>query len=222
MIELSCVVERQGETSLVELLVVNETSHPRRVRVANRLDGPVWPPRKRGAPDVGWDDGGFEGVVDPGERVGLGYACPGAPTEPPAEIVWSEREASESRDERPRTAGATSLGPADVCRLLDDPRPPRDVVESTTGAAALIADESFTGVEARIERAEVLAEAVSVSDAARAIENEGDLRAVERLVERLQDDAEALGRAGPRARALASRAETIAHDVPLAAFRRLA
>jgi hypothetical protein len=93
MVTLSVTVERRGDASLVELVVANGTPESHRVRVANRLDGPVWPPRSEGVPADGWDDGGFEGVVGPGERLGLGYASPAPPADPPAEIAWSERAA---------------------------------------------------------------------------------------------------------------------------------
>lgn len=77
-------------------------------------------------------------------------------------------------------------------------------------------------VEARIERGETLATATSVTAAARAIQEEGGLRAVAQLVEKLQEDANALRRVESRARALAVEADEASQRVPLAAFKRLA
>jgi hypothetical protein len=120
----------------VELVVRNPTAIARRFRIGNRLDGPVWPPRREGVPAAGWDDGGYEGVVEAEDRRALGYASPlqsgespaeaedspaEAPSEPPAELVWTERAGdSESPD-----AEAT---PEEVVRSLGDPRPPADAV----------------------------------------------------------------------------------------------
>jgi hypothetical protein len=145
MVELDWQVERGAGVALVELVVRNPADAARRVRVGNRLPGPVWPPRREGVPAAGWDDGGFEGVVAARDRRALGYASP-VPTDesdrnpeavdidtadhdpvgdPPAELVWSERagaSASETDD------FADEATPEGVVRALGDPRPPADAV----------------------------------------------------------------------------------------------
>jgi hypothetical protein len=153
MLELDWRVDARGGIVLVELVVANPTATARRVRVADRLDGPVWPPRREGVPEAGWDDGGFEGVVAPGERRPLGYASPvsgdGADAsdtsddtadlaDPPAELVWSERAGESERAAGPGNPDALTdddaitdeATPEGVVRALGDGRPPADAVPS--------------------------------------------------------------------------------------------
>jgi hypothetical protein len=85
MVTLDWETDRTDGVTLVRLYVTAEDR--RRVRVENRLDGPVWPPREEGQPAAGWDDDAFEGVVTPDHRLVAGYATPAPPTEPPAEVV---------------------------------------------------------------------------------------------------------------------------------------
>jgi hypothetical protein len=139
-----CVESREG-VSLVELTVENPTDCARRVRVGNRLDGVVWPPRREGVPVAGWDDGGFEGVLAPGERRAFGYASPAQPAEPPVELVWTERAGeSERSGAEAFVDGATGdhcdlssddATPEGVVRSLGDPRPPADAVPRPTPEA---------------------------------------------------------------------------------------
>ena len=133
-----------GTVTLVELVVENPDDTATRIRIGNRLDGPVWPPRSDGVPEAGWDDGGFEGVVEGDDRISLGYASPGTRDDPPVEVVWTER-AETPREDRPpsdppRGAGLDS---SDVVvdaeptvhgaiRALEDPRPPSDAVPLPT------------------------------------------------------------------------------------------
>lgn len=113
---LETETHRRGGVTLVAARVRNDGEEARRVRMANRCDGSVWPPREHGLPATGWDDGGWEGVLEPGETQPLGYATPAAPASPPVEFAWTERAAGSE----PTAAGAL----AD----LGDPRPPRDAV----------------------------------------------------------------------------------------------
>lgn len=106
---------------------------PRRGRVAIRLDGPVWPPRRRGVPEAGWDDDGFETVVQPGEQLALGFASPAEPMDAPVELVADERAAvdADDADGKTRTEPVVDTDSPDaVVRALADPRPPRDIVPS--------------------------------------------------------------------------------------------
>jgi hypothetical protein len=100
----------------VAVRVEHDGEQCQRVRLANECAGPVWPPREDGLPEPGWDDGGWEGVLDPGERKPLGYATPGEPTDPPVTVAWTERAAE---------------GPPDASEAVaqcGDPRPPRDAI----------------------------------------------------------------------------------------------
>jgi hypothetical protein len=137
MVELDSRVETRDGVALVELVVRNPTATARRFRVGNLLDGPLWPPRSRGVPEAGWDDGGFESVVPAEDRRALGYASPvsdGAKSdslaEPPAEIVWTERAGeTEAENDAPFAAEETpEATPEGVVRSLGDHRPPADAV----------------------------------------------------------------------------------------------
>ena len=219
----------------------------RRLRVENRLDGPVLPPRRRGVPERGWDDAGYEGVVAAGDRFALGYACP-APVERPPVAVTDEGRADESE----RTDDAAHSGtPAAAVRRLGRPTPPADAVpagpvdgsvdltagsergcESSADGGTLPAAGAGTGdrvpdgvelwfdaVAARIERAERLTGG-SLGEATTVLEDAGDLAAVEELSAELPSDAAALRAVAERAERLAARAD--AADVPIDALRRVA
>ncbi|PSQ02038.1 hypothetical protein BRC92_09640 [Halobacteriales archaeon QS_4_69_31] len=144
MVTLDWDIERTDGVTLVRVYVTADW--PRRVRVENRLDGPVWPPRRRGRPAAGWDDGGFEGIVTPENRLVAGYATPGlAGTDPgrlsPAPDGGSadamvDDAASGGATDTPVRLGSLEVGapadteptPAGVVRSLGDPLVPRDAV----------------------------------------------------------------------------------------------
>jgi hypothetical protein len=102
MVTLDWDIERTDGVTLVRVYVTADW--PRRVRVENRLDGPVWPPRRRGRPAAGWDDDGFEGIVTPENRLVAGYATPARPADPPVELV-REEPAEPGTDATPGLAG---------------------------------------------------------------------------------------------------------------------
>ena len=85
MVSLEWDVERTDGVTLVTLYVASEREC--RVRIANRLDGPVWPPRRRGQPAAGWDGDEYTGTVPADGRLTVGYATSAQPAEPPAEVV---------------------------------------------------------------------------------------------------------------------------------------
>lgn len=120
MLAHECRVDRAGDRTLVEVVVANETTVDRRVRVENCLDGRVEPPRENGVPTPGWDDEGYTGVVPANGRLTLGYACAAPPTDPPV-AVRDEGRPAEGDDADEPTA-------ADAVRLLDDHAPPADAV----------------------------------------------------------------------------------------------
>ncbi|MFC7167321.1 hypothetical protein [Halospeciosus flavus] len=98
---LDCdTTERDGVT-LVACLLTNDGDDPRRARVANRLDGPVWFPRVDGVPVRGWDDGGYEGVLGPGRRDRSGTRPQQQqPTRPRRSSGPSERHTEHERQRR--------------------------------------------------------------------------------------------------------------------------
>lgn len=133
MATLDWELDRTDGVTLVRLYVTAD--HPRRVRVENRLDGPVWPPRRQGEPAAGWADDAFEGRVTPDDRLVMGYATPAPPDDdPPAAIV---------RDE-PAAATTTAVTASDRLAGVDDHRVPA----ADGGGGALESDaESPDGVE---------------------------------------------------------------------------
>lgn len=139
---LDTSLEFTSDVTLVAVRVTNDASRAQRVRIANRLDGPVWPPRVGGRPAPGWDDGGYEGVLDAGETRSLGYATPSDhgpdpnhhedTTPNPVEIAWVEDAPNGPSDEPP--------SPGVVMAELGDPRPPRDVLPESSGLTEIPSD----------------------------------------------------------------------------------
>ncbi|ACV47172.1 MULTISPECIES: DUF7857 domain-containing protein [Halomicrobium] len=100
----------------------------RRVRVEQRLDGPVWPPRCEGEPEPGWDESGYEGVVPADGRLALGYATPAPPARQPVAV--------EEREVVPDAEDAAGEDATAVLQRLGDPSPPRDGVPAPAAVRA--------------------------------------------------------------------------------------
>ncbi|SEA20982.1 hypothetical protein SAMN04488065_2262 [Haloplanus vescus] len=233
-------LDGRADVTLVTVEVRNPSSVPRRVRVTNRLDGRVLPPRRDGVPESGWDEEGFESVVSSDGRRVLGYACSAPARRPPVSVADEGRAA----DAEESTTAAT------VLRELGDARPPADALPSATNATERSADEATErpadeaaersadevttsgdataegipdAVEAwldtvaeRVERGERVTDA-SVETATTVLESdEADIAALE---ERIASDAQALATVERRVAALAERAEAV--DVPVEALWRL-
>ena len=129
MVTLEWSCERSDGVTLVSLVV--GADRPCRVRIENRLDGPVWPPRRRGRPVAGWDGDAFEGSVPADGRLTVGYATPARPADPPAEVVSTTPVEEDDESARLGVAGpspAVDSTPAGVVRELGDPLVPRDSV----------------------------------------------------------------------------------------------
>jgi len=107
---------REGVT-LVELVVQAEAAEW--VRIESRLQ-PVWPPRRQGVPVAGWDGARFEGRVEPGDPLVVGYASPAAPLDPPAQLT--------TVDDGEEPPDGTAVSPRAIVRTLGESAPPRDVV----------------------------------------------------------------------------------------------
>ena len=156
MVTLDWDLDRADGVTFVRAYVTARRA--RRVRVENRLDGPVWPPRRRGQPAAGWEDGGFEGVTAPGERLVGGYATPAPPREPPVELVVADPV--DCADDGDATPGVTDWNasvpaveptPGDIVRTLGNPVVPRDAVPladdgaTDSGADAVDSPDGRTG-----------------------------------------------------------------------------
>ncbi|MDS0297469.1 hypothetical protein NDI76_01770 [Halogeometricum sp. S1BR25-6] len=229
--EHDCTTESVAGATLVTVRVRNEAPVPRRVRVRNELPGPVLPPRREGVPERGWDESGFEGVLDAGEERTLGYACPVASEgDRPVSVASLGRAEGEREDDRENEA----------IRALGRARPPADAVpvsvpdsslasESPSDGDAFEPAESdvsaenssepdvngsnpkprppavaswFDAVETRVRLAERLTDATA-ADAASALETAGD---VSGLASAVAADEAALRAVAARADELADRA----------------
>jgi hypothetical protein len=119
------------DVTFVEIVVTND-GPPRRVRVSNELDGPVWPPRQQGVPATGWNGDGYEGVIE--DRCALGYSSPAPSIDPPVSVKWLETvpvQEEQRFDYCPVPVIDSEPTPNSVYRVLSDPRPPRDAVPVT-------------------------------------------------------------------------------------------
>jgi hypothetical protein len=223
-------LDGRDDVALVTIELRNPSPVARRVRVENRLDGPVLPPRSAGVPDPEWDDDGFVGVVPAEGTRALGYATPATPSRPAVTVVDEGRatgqddpsDASAAARELPgarppvdavpdpESAGAERENPGQECRQdapADDHRLPPEL------------DAWLRTVEERIERGERLTEgsATTVTDELEGFDRDDD---VVDLEERLTADLAALRALTERTAALADRAAAV--DVPVEALRRLA
>jgi len=124
---LECEVDRRGGLTLVECIVHNDTADRRRVRLANRLDGPVRTP-PADSPGPAWADGAATCLLAPGEHAALGYASPAPPCEQPVELTHHVVARAGDADDGPAD-GDDAAGPT-----VPAPRPP-------DGAAAGLAAE---------------------------------------------------------------------------------
>lgn len=240
MVTLDCTTSRHEGVTLVTARL-RDVDGPTRVRVENRLDGPVWPPRSEGLPEAGWREDGFDGIVEPGTPA-LGYASPAAPAEPPAALVEAE-PVPEGRDDE-----AMTDSPAAVVRELGDPSPPADAVPTGTavsGASTPVQPEQpvpagdtrqspepteaetasdlpdalgpwMAQMARRVDHAESLAAAETLPEATEAVRDAGGLDGVRDLT----DDERTLRLVARRARRLAERRADA--DVPVETLAALA
>ncbi|WP_135303429.1 DUF7857 domain-containing protein [Haloarcula amylovorans] len=231
MVSFDCTTTRHDGVTLVTAQL-REIAEPTRVQVRNRLDGPVWPPRRQGTPEAGWTDSGFEAVVGPGSHA-LGYATPAPPADPAAELL----DATAAPDAVPiddRTETA-----ADVVRELGDPSPPADAVpvdvatnetSEPQSPASIRAEPSvrlpgavdswLAEIARRVEHAEALATAETLQEATTAVGDAGGLSEVRTLADSAELDERHLRTVAQRAETLADR--RAAASVPVETLARLA
>lgn len=247
MVSLACTASREESVTLVTGSLSNP-DRPRRIRLENCLDGPVWPPRRRGVPAAGWTDDGVEWTLDAGETRALGYATPAPPADPPMVVAEAEPvEPDASADFEPRVAVPDVEDSVDgVLRTLGSPLPPRDAVPTPTPTDTNAADGATTadelsgspgkecrapvGVDAadawldavadRLDVAERLTGTARLSAAGPAVAAVGGLAGVRELDEQVAADATEVRRIADRARTLADQAEAVA--IPVDLIERLA
>lgn len=141
MVTIESTAEHCDGVTLVTATVAGADA-PRRVTLASRLDGPVWPPRRQGEPEAGWSDDGFAGVVPAEGQLAIGFASPAEPVDPPMEVVATEPAAAPTDD---------MDSPAAVVRGLGDPTPPAliDVEGAADGTDGSSTESTDAGVDVR-------------------------------------------------------------------------
>ncbi|RQH03438.1 DUF7857 domain-containing protein [Natrarchaeobius oligotrophus] len=117
MVSVETRTERRNDVTLVGAVVTNSRTTPQRIRLESRFDGPTWSPGRVDAPEPEWIDGGWESVVRPGRRRGVGFATPEEPIPTPLEV------ASVTRADRPDRSTHE-----EVLATLEESKPPRRVV----------------------------------------------------------------------------------------------
>ncbi len=118
MVDIEVDATRRNDVTFVRAVVFNDRRTPQLVRLKNRLDGPVWPPRHGAVTAPEWQGQTWEKVIEPGRRIGVGYASP-APPEPdrePLELVSVSRTADEG-----------TASPEEILASLDEWAPDRTV-----------------------------------------------------------------------------------------------
>jgi hypothetical protein len=239
MVTLDCATSRHDGVTLVTV-TVRDLDTEARIRIENRLDGPVWPPRTEGQPECGWTESGFCGIVGPGPQA-FGYATPAPPSDPPVELVETDPDPDPDQTESPE----------DLVRQLGDPSPPQDSIPADRSDAdggsqqhdttkqhdttERTTEEHTSNTEptdelpepiaewldemaARVTRAEALSEAETVPEATTAVRRAEGIEGVRSLAG--NDDAQQLRAVAERTRRLADRRETA--TVPVETLSTLA
>lgn len=143
--QTSVSTHRAANVILVAVTVYNNTSVDCRVRVQNRLNGPVLPPRQAGIPASGWDTAGYNGYVPAGKRMTIGYACPSDDNDDD-DTVPSIDETVSVEAHAGNIADSTSINtsipsPTDaVIRTLGRARPPVDAVSGSNPISRFSSD----------------------------------------------------------------------------------
>lgn len=234
MVTVDSRCRRVDDRTLVECRLRNDGDVAERVRLESRLDGAVHPPREDGIPAAGWAAGTWTGRVDAGACVGVGFATPAAPLEPPVRVESSPAEASAGRFGVEPSAAA-------LVRELSDPRPPREGLfeDCEDGSAdepptrrSEGSDAGQDGTDAappgrdwlddvaeRVDRLEALAAVRTLPEATAAVAATDGLEGARRLREETRTDAARLREVAGRAERLAGRIE--AADAPIETLERL-
>jgi hypothetical protein len=232
MVSVSATAERDDGVTLVEVVAEAGDDGPRQVRVRTDLDGPVWPPRRRGVPEARWDADDFEVVLEADETRVRGFATPALPEDPLVRLVHSRPVETASPDATAKPAPRT---PDAVVRRLGNPVPPRDAVPIPEPGPVEVTDERGTdfgreipqpadppagidvdAAERRLALAECLAAVETIDDATAALGAVGGIDGAISLARAVERDREHLSAVAGRARELADRAASV--DVPVDTF----
>lgn len=76
MVNVSVRTSRRAGVTFAHVVVENPSSERQRVRLAVACDGAVWPPRRRGVPEAGWDADSVTVTVAAAGVRGVGFATP--------------------------------------------------------------------------------------------------------------------------------------------------
>jgi len=240
---LECDHETVAGVTLVTCRLTSDATS--RVTVEPTHDDPIWPPRRQGVPEQGWEDDRWIGLVPADGVRALGYATPADPDGAPARIAATEPPA----DDEAVTA-------RDVIRSLGDPAPTRDAVPPTDAETRSVSEETganpgddtgtdtfdvassdlatprnggrpdtstnttdLDAIETRLWTARDLADVSTVAEASAAVERAGGIGAVRDLADQLADDRARLASVEERASRLAAEAEAV--SVPVDSLERV-
>ncbi|WP_439027807.1 DUF7857 domain-containing protein [Haloarchaeobius sp. DT45] len=124
MVELHVETDRRECVTFVAATVANDGTRPREVTLTTALET-VWPPRRQGLPEAGWEDGSVTLVVPARGVRGVGFASPDAPESVSDGASLVSVLAAEPTTPAERTLPHSAAG---LVRTLGDPTPPGDVV----------------------------------------------------------------------------------------------
>jgi len=238
---LECDHETVSGVTLVTCRLTSDATS--RVTVEPTHGGPVWPPRRQGVPEQGWEDDRWSGLVPADGVRALGYATPAdadgdlariAATEPPADdeavtardVVRSLGDPAPTRDAVPPADAGTRLGPDDAGPTRSDDATGDDATGSAFAASrncgrpeASMDGTDLDAIETRLWTARDLADVSTVAEASAAVERAGGIGAVRDLAEQLADDRARLASVEERASRLAAEAEAV--SVPVDSLERV-
>jgi hypothetical protein len=172
---LECTTRRADGVTLVACRLSNDRDTPCRVRLDPAPDA-VAPPRKHGLPAAGWTDGRYETVLPASATVGVGFATPERPDDPPASVTLLAEDAAPDADPTPATV-------AGAVRSLPDPRPPRAAVRTDPGSSADGAERTTPPVE-RADRPDRNAVPPAVAAWLARVERRADRKALRAVADR--------------------------------------
>lgn len=142
MVEVETAYERRVGVTLVRATVTNTRTTPQFVRLRSTLDGPTWPPGRGRVGALEWNGDTWEGVVEPGQCRGVGFATPATPAKTAADSASkpvSERGSMSGSEAGSRSESEFGSG--------SEPKPPLELVtverasaESRTTTREVLAD----------------------------------------------------------------------------------
>ncbi|WP_435334572.1 hypothetical protein [Haloarchaeobius sp. TZWWS8] len=128
MVELDVRTDRRECVTFVAATLTNDETRAREVTLESGLPN-VWPPRRQGMPEAGWEDDAVTCVIPPGGIRGIGFASPDPPEAADGALLSLVSE-------QPTDEESLDISAAGLVRTLGDPTPPGDVVPQSLGRAA--------------------------------------------------------------------------------------